>query len=262
MLNQIVDTIRQQVAERKLSHPLDSLQIQPGTFAFSRALAAADWALIAECKLASPSKGRLCSSHTVPELAQIFTANGAAALSVHTSTLFLGKLEDIAAVRAVSPLPILRKDFIIDEYQVYEARAAGADAILLIAAILSDADLNQYLATARSLGMDCLVEVHSLPELERVKKTDAVTVGINNRDLTTFTTDIANTFQLLPHCDPRWRIISESGIHDAADARRLQDAGVKGVLVGESLVRAPDISALTRALSKPEIRNGRNQHAR
>ena len=132
MLNQIVETIRQQVAVRKISHPLVSLPVQPGTFAFRQALAATDWALIAECKLASPSKGRLCQTHTVPELARIFTAGGAAALSVHTSTPFLGKLEDIAAVRAVSPLPILRKDFIIDEYQIYEARAAGSDAILLI----------------------------------------------------------------------------------------------------------------------------------
>ena len=232
-----------------------------GTFAFSHALAATDWALIAECKLASPSKGHLCRTHTVPELAQIFTTGGATALSVHTSTPFLGELEDIAAVRAVSPLPILRKDFIIDEYQVYEACAAGADAILLIAAILDDAGLNQYLSTARKLGMDCLVEVHSLSELERVKQTGASIVGINNRDLTTFSTDITNTFQLLPYCGPRWRVISESGIHNAADARRLQKVGVKGILVGESLVRAPDIAALTRALAKPEITNGRSQHA-
>lgn len=261
MLNQIVETIRQQVVARKLSHPLNSLPVQPGAFAFSQALAATGWALIAECKLASPAKGRLCQTHTAPELARIFTAGGAAALSVHTSTPFLGKLEDIAAVRALSPLPILRKDFIIDEYQVYEARAAGADAILLIAAILDDTSLSQFLATARNLGMDCLVEVHNLDELERVKQTDAKTVGINNRDLTTFSTDIANTFDLLPHCDPRWRIISESGIHDAADARRLQEAGVKGILVGESLVRAPDIAALTRVLANPEIAKRRNLHA-
>lgn len=261
MLNRIVETVRQQVAARKLSHPLDSLQIRPGAFAFSHALAATDWALIAECKLASPSKGRLCQTHTVPDLAQIFTTHGATALSVHTSAPFLGKLEDIAAVRAVSPLPILRKDFVIDEYQVYESRAAGADALLLIAAILDDADLNQYLSTASNLGMDCLVEVHSLPELERVKHTGASIVGINNRDLTNFSTDISNTFQLLPHCIPHWRIISESGIQGAADARRLKKAGVNGVLVGESLVRASDIAALTRTLAKPGITKGRDQHA-
>ena len=261
MLNQIVDTIRQQVAARKLSHPLASLSVQPGTFAFSQALAATDWALIAECKLASPAKGRLCQTQPVPELANIFTENGAAALSVHTSAPFLGKLADIAAVRQVSPLPILRKDFIIDEYQIYEARAAGADAILLIAAILTDEQLNQYLAIARDLGLDALVEVHSRPELERVKQTDALLVGINNRDLTTFTTDLANTFNLLPHCDPRWRVISESGIRDAADAKRLQTAGVRGALVGESLVRANDIARLTYELANPGMMNGRNQHA-
>ena len=261
MLNQIVDSIRVQVAEQKLSHPLSSLQILPGEFSFSRALTDTDWALIAECKLASPAKGRLCQTQPVPELANIFTENGAAALSVHTSAPFLGKLADIAAVRQVSPLPILRKDFIIDEYQIYEARAAGADAILLIAAILTDEQLNQYLAIARDLGLDALVEVHSRPELERVKQTDALFVGINNRDLTTFTTDLANTFNLLPHCDPRWRVISESGIHDAADAKRLQAAGVRGALVGESLVRANDIARLTYELANPGKMNGRNQHA-
>jgi indole-3-glycerol phosphate synthase len=261
MLNQIVDSIRGQVAERKLLHPAFSLKIQVGDFAFSRALAATDWALIAECKLASPAKGRLCQTHTVPELAKIFTETGAAALSVHTSAPFLGKLDDIAAVRQVSPLPILRKDFIIDEYQIYEARAAGADAILLIAAILTDEQLNQYLAIAGDLGLDALVEVHSRPELERVKQTDALLVGINNRDLTTFTTDLANTFSLLPHCDPRWRVISESGIHDAADAKRLHAAGVRGALVGESLVRATDIARLTYELANLGMMNGRNQHA-
>ena len=261
MLNQIVDSIQVQVAEQKLSHPVSSLQVLPGDFAFSRALAATDWSLIAECKLASPAKGRLCQAHTVPELARIFSENGAAALSVHTSAPFLGKLADIATVRQVSSLPILRKDFIIDEYQIYEARAAGADAILLIAAILTNDQLNQYLAIARDLGLDALVEVHSRPELERVKQTDALLVGINNRDLTTFTTDLANTFSLLPHCDPRWRVISESGIHDAADAKRLQAAGVRGALVGESLVRANDIARLTYELANPGMMNGRNQHA-
>ena len=261
MLNQIVDSIRVQVAERKLSSPASSLQILPGEFGFSRALTATDWALIAECKLASPAKGRLCQAYTVPELAKIFTENGAAALSVHTSAPFLGKLADIAAVRQVSSLPILRKDFIIDEYQIYEARAAGAEAILLIAAILTDEQLNQYLAIAHDLGLDALVEVHSRPELERVKQTGAQLVGINNRDLTTFTTDLANTFNLLPHCDPRWRLISESGIHDAADAKRLHAAGVRGALVGESLVRATDIARLTDELANLGMMTGRNQHA-
>ena len=243
MLNQIVAAIREQIAILKQTQPMDPLSIQPASFALSRALEAADWTLIAECKLTSPAKGPLCDSRSVPELARIFTDNGATALSVHTSAPFQGKLADIAAVRAVSTLPILRKDFIIDEYQVYEARAAGADAILLIAAILTDAELNQFLSTATRFGMDCLVEVHSLPELERVKTTSARLVGINNRDLTTFTTDIANTFSLLPHCDPRWRLISESGIGSRSDAMQLKQTGIDGILVGESLVKAADIAA-------------------
>ena len=249
MLNQIVVAIREQVATLKQTRALAPASIAPANFALSRVMQIADWTLIAECKLASPAKGQLCESLSVPELAKIFTDNGASALSVHTSAPFKGKLSDIAAVRDVSPLPILRKDFIIDEYQLYESRAAGADAILLIAAILTDAELNQFLATANRLGMDCLVEVHSLAELERVKSTSASLVGINNRDLNTFTTDIANTFSLLPHCDSRWRLISESGIGSRSDAMQLKQTGIDGILVGESLVKAADISAHCRDLA-------------
>ena len=249
MLNQIVVAIREQVATLKQTRALAPASIAPANFALSRAMQIADWTLIAECKLASPAKGQLCESLSVPELAKIFTDNGASALSVHTSAPFKGKLSDIAAVRDVSPLPILRKDFIIDEYQLYESRAAGADAILLIAAILTDAELNQFLATANRLGMDCLVEVHSLAELERVKSTSASLVGINNRDLNTFTTDIANTFSLLPHCDSRWRLISESGIGSRSDAMQLKQTGIDGILVGESQVKAADISAHCRDLA-------------
>ena len=249
MLNQIVVAIREQVATLKQTRALAPASIAPADFALSRAMQIADWTLIAECKLASPAKGQLCESLSVPELAKIFTDNGASALSVHTSAPFKGKLSDIAAVRDVSPLPILRKDFIIDEYQLYESRAAGADAILLIAANLTDAELNQFLATANRLGMDCLVEVHSLAELERVKSTSASLVGINNRDLNTFTTDIANTFSLLPHCDSRWRLISESGIGSRSDAMQLKQTGIDGILVGESLVKAADISAHCRDLA-------------
>lgn len=249
MLNQIVVAIREQVATLKQTRALAPASIAPANFALSRAMQIADWTLIAECKLASPAKGQLCESLSVPELAKIFTDNGASALSVHTSAPFKGKLSDIAAVRDVSPLPILRKDFIIDEYQLYESRAAGADAILLIAAILTDAELNQFLATANRLGMDCLVEVHSLAELERVKSTSASLVGINNRNLNTFTTDIANTFSLLPHCDSRWRLISESGIGSRSDAMQLKQTGIDGILVGESLVKAADISTHCRDLA-------------
>jgi indole-3-glycerol phosphate synthase len=251
MLTKIVAEIRQAVAARRQARPLAALVsgVKPGGFALSRALRSADWSLIAECKLASPAKGRLCGRHTVPELARIFTAGGAAALSVHTSAPFRGRVEDLAAVRAVSSLPIMRKDFIIDEYQIYEARWAGADAILLIAAILTDEELARFTALAAHLGLDALVEVHSRAELDRVQRTPAPIIGINNRDLATFTTDLATTFALLPHADPARIIISESGITGGADALRLKQAGVKGALVGEALVTAGDILARTREIA-------------
>jgi indole-3-glycerol phosphate synthase len=253
MLNKIVQEKRREVAAAKVNSPLggrgDSLQ--SGSFALTRAIRRSNWALIAECKLASPAKGRLCSSHTVPELARLYTDNGATALSVHTSRQFCGALEDIAKVRAVSHLPILCKDFMIDDYQLYEARRAGADAVLLIAAILTDVELNRFLAIAEWLGMDSLVEVHSPQELDRVQQTRAELVGINNRNLQTFVTNISTTFALLPHCDSRRLIISESGISDGRDASRLKQAGVRGILVGESLVTAADIAGWTRELAWP-----------
>jgi len=251
MLTGIVGNIRKHVDACKLETPLGLSSCQPGNFAFRKAISAANWSLIAECKLFSPAKGPLCPNRTVPDLAIIFSNNGASALSVHTSCPFGGKLADIAEVRAVSPLPILRKDFIIDEYQIYESRSAGADAILLIAAILDDIQLDHFLAIAARLGLDCLVEIHSLPELERVRNIGATLVGINNRDLNTFNTDIANTLELLPHCDPRWQIISESGINNVQDANQLKNAGVAGILVGEGLVKAPDIGEQTRLLAGP-----------
>ena len=249
MLKRIVAEIRDKVGRDKAVSPISPADVHPGNFTLSRAIKNSGWSLIAECKLASPAKGMLCQTHRVPELARIFAANGAAALSVHTSAPFFGALSDISAVKAVSNLPVLRKDFIIDEYQLLEARAAGADAVLLIAAILTDSDLDLFLGLSRELGLDALVEVHSLTELERVQHTSAELVGINNRDLTTFKTSLENTFRLLPHCSPGRLIISESGITDAADAVRLKAAGVHGILVGEGLVRAPDMAVKTRELS-------------
>jgi indole-3-glycerol phosphate synthase len=251
MLDKIVAAKMIEVAASKHARPLAALQAElvKGDFAFSRALRQTDWALIAECKLASPAKGSLCERHSVPELAAIFTRGGATALSVHTSTPFCGRLEDLGFVRAVTALPLLRKDFIIDEYQLYEARWAGADAVLLIASLLSEQQLRRFLAIAETLGLDCLVEVHSRQELLAVQQTPAAIVGINNRDLTTFTTDIATTFNLLADIDNQRLIISESGIRNGDDARRLCQAGVRGILVGEGLVTAGDILAHTQELT-------------
>jgi len=263
MLKKITDKKRQTVADAKKQRPLADLlqEIIPGNFRFRAAIKQVSWTLIAECKLVSPAKGQLCTDYSVPELARIYTANGATALSIHTDEHFSGQLADIAAVRAVTTLPILRKDFIIDGYQIYEARAAGADAVLLIVTILSDDQLEEYLAITHELGMDALVEVHTLEELERVQQTSAALVGINNRNLETFITDVQNTFDLLPYCDGRRLVISESGVSNGAEVYRLKMAGVGGVLVGEGLVKATDIAGKTRELAMTHKINGGIQHA-
>jgi len=258
MLKKITDKKRLTVADDKERKPLADLlkEITPGTFSFSKAIRQSEWTLIAECKLVSPAKGQLCTDYSVPELAQIYTANGATALSVHTDEHFCGRLGDIAAVRAVTTVPILRKDFIIDEYQIYEARVAGADAVLLIVNILADDELQRYLDITHELGMDALVEVHSLEELQRVQQTSALLLGINNRNLETFVTDVQNTFDLLPFCDGKRLLISESGVSSRGEADSLQVAGVRGILVGEGLVKATDIAAKTRELAKRNQING------
>ncbi len=166
-----------------------------------------------------------------------------------TDSHFCGTGQHIGEAKQVSSLPVLRKDFIVDEYQLYQARVLGADAVLLIAAILTDDQLHRYLATARQIGLDCLVEVHSREELERVQQTPAVIIGINNRNLTTFTTNVENTFDLLPYCAADRLFISESGIHSRKTAVDLQNAGIRGVLVGEGLVTAQDIAEKVRELS-------------
>ena len=221
MLNQIVAAIREQVAILKQTQPLDPLSIQPASFALSRALEAADWTLIAECKLTSPAKGPLCDSRSVPELARIFTDNGATALSVHTSAPFQGKLADIAAVRAVSPLPILRKDFIVDPYQLLEARVAGADAALLIVAALGRERLEELMAAAAEIGLDTLVEVHDDDEVETAVEAGAEIIGINNRDLHSLEVDLSTSFRLLADVPAGTVVVAESGITSREDVLRV-----------------------------------------
>ena len=251
MLDKILALKYQEVTERKQAKPLNKIlsEITPGTHSFHQALTDADWALIAECKLASPVKGILSPDRTVPELAQIYAANGATVLSVLTDSHFQGQLQHILAVKEVCSLPVLRKDFIVDVYQIYEARAAQADAVLLIAAVLNDALLKECLSRANELGMDCIVEVHSQEEMERVLALPAILIGINNRDLTTFKTDIATTQRLLNPLPQGRMIISESGVKTKEDALQLKNWGVKGVLVGEGLVTSRDVAAKTRELA-------------
>jgi len=254
MLAKILEKKRQEVEISKQERPLSTLEneVTAASHEFYEAIERAQWVLIAECKKASPLKGPL-SSCDIATLARVYGENGATALSVLTDLHFSGTLADIQEARQACKLPVLRKDFIVDEYQIVEARAAGAHAILLIASSLTDQQITDYLAKADELGMDCLVEVHDREELDRVQLTSAKIIGINNRDLKTFQTSVEKTFELLPFCLPGRMIISESGIQSAEDAIRLKTAGVRGILVGESLVTAEDIGQKVRELSLTQV---------
>jgi indole-3-glycerol phosphate synthase len=197
-------------------------------------------AIIAEVKRASPSKGDILPGLDPAAVARDYAAAGAAAISVLTDRHFKGSLEDLRAVREAVDLPLLRKDFIFDPYQLYEARAAGADCILLIAAMLNEADLTALYAAARELGLQVLVEVHNEAELRVAERAGAEIVGINNRDLHTFVTDIAVTERLLEGYHGTALVVSESGIDTADDICRLDRAGARAFLIGESLLRDGD----------------------
>ena len=208
--------------------------------------------LIAEVKKASPSRGLLSPDFDPVRLAETYVANGAAAVSCLTDPHFQGELAHLSAIKrsgASAGAPVLRKDFIFDPYQVYEARATGADGILLIVAILEPSKLQELLEIARSLGMQCLVEVHDEGELETAVYAGADIIGINNRDLHTFTTDLAVTQRLAPMVPSGKVVVSESGIFTREDLRLLGLARVNAVLVGEALVTAPDVAAKVRELS-------------
>ncbi len=251
ILAEIVEKKKDIVAAAKKAMPFDEVKraARPSGFRFSHRVRGEEWSLIAECKLQSPAKGRLCRTYSVTELAKIYEENGASALSVHTDPHFLGTNEDFAAVRKLTDLPLLRKDFIIDEYQIYEARMLGADAVLLIARILSPRQLMEFLYLTWGLGMDALVEVHDEADLKMALDTPAEFIGVNNRNLTMFTTSIENTMALLPKIGEGRTIISESGVQNAEDAARLREAGCDGILVGEGLVTAPSVAQMTRQLS-------------
>ena len=204
--------------------------------------------VIAEFKRASPSKGEIRAGADPVQIARAYAAAGASALSVLTDReFFRGCLDDLRAARAACALPVLRKDFSIDALQLVEARAAGADAVLLIAAAIDDAQLRSLLVEARALGLDALVEVHDRAELERARAAGAELVGINNRDLRTFHTDVAVTRALCPHAGD-CTLVSESGLGDAATLRELEALGVDAFLVGEALMREADPGAALRSL--------------
>jgi len=205
-------------------------------------------AIIAEVKKASPSQGLIRADFDPVAIARTFQANGACAISVLTDApFFQGRLDYLRAIRAAVSLPLLRKDFILDPYQVYEAREAGADAVLLIAAALPDDRLGELHALVHELGMSALLEVHDEPELVRALALRPRLLGINNRNLATFQTDLGTTLRLLPACQGL-PVVSESGLERPEDLDRLRRAGVAAFLIGEALMAAPDLGAKLREL--------------
>lgn len=222
---------------------------QPAARGFRRALLGRGPHVIAELKRRSPSKGEIRRDFDPVAIARAYEAGGAAALSVLTDERFFGgSLAVLEAVRAATPLPLLRKDFVVDAYQLDEARVAGADAVLLIAAALAPGDLARLHEHARGLGLDVLVEVHDEAELDAAKGVGADLIGINNRDLRSFVTDLAVTERLAPLVPEGAVVVSESGISGPADLARLARAGAGAFLVGESLMREPDPGLALRRL--------------
>ena len=256
ILDEIVAAKRQELLLQKQAVPLDALQQaidgQPRPLNLSGALLGGGVRLIAEVKKASPSRGLLCPDFDPVRLADAYAANGAAAISVLTDPRFQGELAHLARIKTTGAsrrLPVLRKDFIFDPYQVYEARAVGADALLLIAAVLSPREMEELLELSHRLWMQCLVEVHDENELQAALDAGAEIIGINNRDLRTFTTDLAVTRRLSPLVLRGKLIVSESGISGPEDLRQLAQDRVNAVLVGEALVTAPDVGAKVRELT-------------
>ena len=249
ILSQILADKRNEVDCARRRVPLEGLreraQSGPPIRSFSQALRSAERpGLIAEVKKASPSKGIICEDFDPIAIAKIYSENGADCLSVLTDEpYFQGHLSYLAAIRQTVDKPLLRKDFILDEYQIVEARAAGADAILLIAAALQDDALGQLLQATHAWNMEAIVEVHDEDDIAEAERFGARLIGVNNRDLHTFRTTVQTTIDLLPSIPPECLVISESGINTRVDVEKLRDAGVHAILVGESLRREPDIAA-------------------
>lgn len=207
--------------------------------------------IIAEFKRRSPSRGTICRDFNLPAIHRTYQRGGADAYSVLTEEdHFGGSLADLTALRALASVPILRKDFLFDSYQIYEARAAGADALLLIVTALERDQLTELIELSRELGLEALVEVHSAEELKRALACGARIVGINNRDLHSFEVDLSNSLELAPQIPGNITAVSESGIHGPEDIRRLAAGGIRSFLVGEHLMRARDPAAALRRLKE------------
>lgn len=261
ILKQILEHKRKEVAERAVAVPLAELRARaldsPPPRDFTGAVerghkgkeGASPLRAIAEIKRASPSRGTIREPLDAGEIAATYRAAGASAISVLTdSRFFHGSLDDLAAARHAVDLPLLRKEFIVEAYQIYETRVHLADALLLIAAALDPSQLLEFHSLAKSLSLHPLVEVHTLAELDTARRAGATLIGINNRDLATFETDLETTFTLLPHVPSEAIVVSESGIGGPEVVRRLASAGVDAILVGEALLRSVDPGRRLREL--------------
>ncbi len=246
ILQKIIARKYEEIAERKKTVSLEELKelAQKGDAprgfkqAMQNKIAAGHAAVIAEIKKASPSKGVICENFHPVNIAKSYAEHGAACLSVLTDKDFFQGHEDyMQAARAACELPVIRKDFLVDEYQIYEARAINADCVLLIVSALDDKQLAELYTLAKSLGMDVLVEVHDAEELERAKKINADLIGVNNRNLRTFETDLNTTHELYKNAPADCLFVTESGIHTQADVKQMRGADIHAFLVGEAFMR-------------------------
>jgi len=253
VLDEIIAGKEKEVEQRKRILPLARLKEriarQKPPLDFALALKGGPVRLIAEVKQASPSRGTLRPNFNPTELAMTYAQGGTSAISVLTeASYFKGSIDYLAAIRQMVGLPLLRKDFIFDPYQIYESRAYGADALLLIVAILRREQLKELLSLSHSLGLKCLIEVHSETEVERALLSGAEIIGINNRDLSTFAVDINTTGRLCPLMPQQKIVVAESGIKSRNDVKKLMDWGVNAVLIGEALVTADNVLARMKEL--------------
>jgi indole-3-glycerol phosphate synthase len=260
MIEQLISGAREGVEERSHQVPQADLESQlhgrGEDRPFSEALVRPGLSLIAEFKRRSPSAGEISGSANVEEQVGAYERGGAAALSVLTDERhFGGSLEDLRAARAACDLPILRKDFIVDPYQLFEAAVHGADAVLLIVRALDDEELARLYREARGLDLDCLVEVHDERELERALEADADVIGINNRNLDTGAVDVSTTYELMPDVPAGKTVVAESGISERAELEELDRVGVDAVLIGGALMSAEDPEAKARELTGADETN-------